>query len=51
MSINQEVERGFVYGIIKFGSRVDIYLPNDIEPLVKVGQTMIGGESIIAKLN
>lgn len=51
ISINQEVERGFVYGLIKFGSRVDIYLPDDIEPLVKVGQTMIGGESIIAKLN
>lgn len=51
ISINQEVEKGFVYGIIKFGSRVDIYLPDDIEPLVKVGQTMIGGESIIAKLS
>lgn len=51
ISINQEVEKGFVYGLIKFGSRVDIYLPDDIEPLVKVGQTMIGGESIIAKLN
>lgn len=51
ISINQEVEKGFVYGLIKFGSRVDIYLPDDIEPLVKIGQTMIGGETIIAKLN
>ena len=50
ISINQEVESGTVYGLIKFGSRVDIYLPDDIEPLVKIGQTMIGGESIIAKL-
>ena len=50
LEIGQEVERGYEYGIIKFGSRVDIYLPNGIKPLVKVGQTMIGGESIIAEL-
>lgn len=50
LNINQEVERNFTYGIIKFGSRVDIYLPDEIEPVVKIGQTMIGGESIIARL-
>jgi phosphatidylserine decarboxylase len=48
LNIEQRVERGDVYGIIKFGSRVDIYLPDGIIPLVKVGQTMIGGESVIA---
>jgi phosphatidylserine decarboxylase len=48
LNIGQRVERGAVYGIIKFGSRVDIYLPEGIAPLVKVGQTMIGGESVIA---
>ena len=46
----QEVKAGEKFGCIKFGSRVDIYLPNGIKPLVKVGQTMIGGESIIAEL-
>ncbi len=50
LSINQEVQRGDVYGIIKFGSRVDIYLPNGIKPIVKVGQTMVGGETVIANL-
>ena len=38
------------FGIIRFGSRTDIYLPPGIEPLASVGQTMIGGETIIAQL-
>ena len=45
------VNAGARYGIIKFGSRLDVYLPEGIEPSVIVGQTMIGGESIIAKLD
>lgn len=44
----QEVKSGERFGIIRFGSRMDVYLPKDIKPLVTVGQTMIGGESIIA---
>lgn len=48
--LNQEVKKGDKYGIIKFGSRVDIYLPSNIKPLVRVGQTMVGGESVIARL-
>jgi phosphatidylserine decarboxylase len=35
-------------GIIRFGSRTDIYLPAGVEPLVAVGQTMIAGETVIA---
>ena len=50
LNVGQEVKKGEKYGIIKFGSRVDIYLPNGIVPAVKVGQTMIAGESIIAKI-
>lgn len=37
------------FGIIRFGSRVDLYLPLDIDVLVKEGQTMIGGETVIAR--
>jgi phosphatidylserine decarboxylase len=48
LNVDQRVERGEVYGIIKFGSRVDIYLPEGIVPTVKIGQTMIGGESVVA---
>lgn len=42
------VETGQHMGIIRFGSRVDIYLPKGTNPLVTVGQTMLGGETVIA---
>lgn len=50
LNVGQEIKKGEKYGIIKFGSRVDIYLPKGIVPAVKIGQTMIAGESIIAKI-
>jgi phosphatidylserine decarboxylase len=34
--------------MIRFGSRVDVYLPKGIEPLVSVGQISIAGETVIA---
>ncbi len=37
-------------GFIKFGSRVDVYLPLGTEVLVKMGQTTVGDETVIAKL-
>ncbi|NBR95319.1 MAG: phosphatidylserine decarboxylase [Proteobacteria bacterium] len=47
----QEVIAGQRYGIIRFGSRVDMYLPEDIEIQSLLGQTMIGGETVLAKIN
>jgi phosphatidylserine decarboxylase len=44
------VRAGQRFGIIRFGSRADLYLPEGIRPLVAVGQTMIGGETVIAEL-
>lgn len=38
------------FGIIRFGSRTDLYLPHGIRPLVEEGQVMIGGETVIAEL-
>ena len=46
----QEVKAGEKFGCIKFGSRVDVYLPKNIELKVKVGQTMIAGETVIGLL-
>ena len=43
-----KLQTGERYGIIRFGSRTDIYLPHGVAPLVSIGQTMIGGETIIA---
>ena len=38
-------------GFLRFGSRVDIYLPKGVQPLVCIGQTMISGETVVADLN
>jgi phosphatidylserine decarboxylase len=45
------IQAGERYGIIRFGSRVDVYLPEGVNPQVAVGQIMVGGESLIANLN
>ena len=36
--------------MIRFGSRLDVYLPAGVEPQVVLGQTMVAGESILANL-
>jgi phosphatidylserine decarboxylase len=45
-----EVEKGMRYGLIRFGSRVDIFLPPDAEISVKIGDKVKGGINIIGKL-
>jgi phosphatidylserine decarboxylase len=44
----QSVAAGERIGMIRFGSRVDVYLPEGIAPLVAEGQTAIAGETVIA---
>ena len=44
------VQTGARFGIIRFGSRTDLYLPEGVLPLVSVGQTMVGGETVMAQL-
>ena len=46
---NERVNQGERYGIIKFGSRVDIEFPNSYNLMVSIGQQCIGGETIIAR--
>jgi phosphatidylserine decarboxylase len=46
----ESVRAGARFGLIRFGSRTDTYLPEGIVPLVAVGQTMIGGETVLAEL-
>ena len=38
------------FGLIRFGSRLDVYLPEGVEPQVCLGQTMVAGETVIADL-
>lgn len=47
---DQSVETGDRFGIIRFGSRVDLYLPSDVPLGVKLNQTMVGGETIICDI-
>ena len=41
------LKRGEIFGLIRFGSRVDLYLPQEVTPIVRIGQHVKGGESII----
>jgi phosphatidylserine decarboxylase len=45
-----KVTVGDTYGLIRFGSRVDIYVPVDSKVLVDPGQRTIGGETVLAEL-
>ena len=45
-----ELPTGARFGMIRFGSRVDVYLPDGVAPLVALGQTMISAETVIADL-
>ncbi len=47
----ESVPRGGRFGLIRFGSRLDVYLPEDVTPLVQVGQTMVAGETVIAEVS
>lgn len=47
---DDSVKAGGRFGIIRFGSRIDIYVPEGISPLVCVGQRAIGGETVFADL-
>jgi phosphatidylserine decarboxylase len=45
------LERGQKFGLIKFSSRTDVLMPRNVDVLVKVGDRVRGGETIIAKFN
>ncbi|HEY6860221.1 MAG TPA: phosphatidylserine decarboxylase [Pseudolabrys sp.] len=46
----QSIGTGERFGMIRFGSRLDVYLPEGTPPLVAVGQTSIAGETVLADL-
>ncbi|KIN72797.1 Phosphatidylserine decarboxylase proenzyme [Sulfitobacter guttiformis KCTC 32187] len=46
----ETLEAGHRFGLIRFGSRLDVYLPEGIAPLVDVGHTAVAGETILADL-
>ena len=48
--VGDELKRGERFGMIRFGSRTEVYLPLDAEIFVKVGDHVKGGASVIARL-
>ena len=46
----QVLKAGERFGLIRFGSRVDVYLPAGVAPLVSVGQLTVAGETVLADL-
>ena len=50
LHIGEKLQAGAVFGMIRFGSRLDVFLPKGVEPEVKLGQTMVAGETVLAHL-
>lgn len=48
--VGDKLSIGDTYGLIRFGSRLDTYLPPGTEPLVRLGQRAVGGETLLAEL-
>lgn len=48
--VGEQLKRGERYGLIRFGSRVDVYLPVDTESLVRIGDKTVAGETILARI-
>ncbi len=48
--VGDELKKGERFGMIRFGSRTEVYLPLDATVLVKVGDRVVGGATIIARL-
>ena len=46
----QRLARAERFGLIRFGSRLDVYLPEGVKPEVRVGQTMVAGETVLGHL-
>jgi len=51
ISVNHNLEQGERFGLIRFGSRVDLYMPLDAVTKCVVGDTVVAGESVLASLN
>jgi phosphatidylserine decarboxylase len=47
----QSLARGERIGLMKFGSRMDVFLPPDAEMLVRVGEHVVAGETVLARLH
>ena len=51
IEVGEELKAGDVFGLIRFGSKVDVYVPEDTKINVLKGQTTIAGETVIAEIS
>ena len=49
-NVGDELKKGDRFGMIRFGSRTEVYLPLNAEVLVQVGDHVLGGSTVIARL-
>lgn len=50
LKIGDKLKAGQVFGMIRFGSRLDVFLPKDVEPSVLLGQVAVAGETVLARI-
>ena len=48
-AVGDRISRGQRYGMIKFGSRLDVYLPSGYHPVVSMGEKTMAGVTVLAK--
>jgi len=49
--VGQRLKAGEVFGMIRFGSRLDVFLPKGVVPAVLLGQVAVAGETVLAKMD
>jgi len=49
IEVGDQLERGQRFGMIRFGSRLDVYLPDDYSPNLSVGQKTLAGQTVLAR--
>jgi phosphatidylserine decarboxylase len=50
LEVGQQVARGERFGVMKFGSRIDLFVPRSASLTVKPGDRVVGGESVVATM-
>ena len=50
VTLDDNLEKGELYGLIRFGSCTELVMPKNVEILVKKGQKVVGGETIIGRI-
>ena len=50
LTVGEKVAAGQRFGVMKFGSRIDMFVPRSATILTKVGDKVVGGETVIARL-